>query len=109
MWLSSYSDRVDQTILNGHLIGDFDQIGDITVTYSRETASDGRANPQAPRDMPPTPLPEGAKPGDTYEVSSCTRGVSQSWSFVFANNSYGGSWHLVDYKYNEKTCSPDCA
>ncbi|MCT8292041.1 hypothetical protein RMA73_14095 [Xanthomonas translucens pv. translucens] len=100
LWLQQHTARV-----NGHLIGEFGQIGDVTVTYSRETASDGRVHPQAPGDAPPTPLPSNGRPGDTYSVSSCTRGVSQSWSYVFVNNSNGGNWKLVDYKYNEKACS----
>jgi hypothetical protein len=100
LWLQQHTARV-----NGRPVGDFDQIGDLTVTHSHQAASDGRARPQAPGDGPPTDLPLNAKPGDTFLVTSCSKGVSQTWSFVFVNNPSGGSWQLVEYKYNQKNCS----
>ncbi|WP_155742307.1 hypothetical protein [Xanthomonas graminis] len=100
LWLQQHTARV-----NGRPVGDFNQIGDITVAHSRETASDGLAHLQSPGDPPPTDLPTHAQPGDTYSVSSCSKGVSQTWSFVFVNNSSGGFWKLADYKYNTKACS----
>lgn len=99
LWLQQHAQRV-----NGHLIGDFNQIGDITVTYSRETATDGRVTAQSPGDAPPTPLPSNGRPGDTYSVSSCSKGLSQTWTYTFVNNSNGGSWQLVSYTYNQKAC-----
>ncbi|MBB5876355.1 hypothetical protein [Xanthomonas sp. 3498] len=98
-WLQQHAQYV-----NGHLIGEVDKLRDVTVTYTRTT--DGRVRPQAPGDAPPTPLPPG-QPGDTYSVSNCTGGVSQSWSYKFVSNSNGGGWVLVDYKYTKKACGSE--
>lgn len=89
---------------NGHLIGEIDKISDVTVTYTRTT--DGRAHPQAPGDSPPTPLPNG-QPGDTYSVSNCAAGVSQSWTYKYVSNSNGGGWVLVDYTFHKKACGSE--
>ncbi|WP_131721591.1 hypothetical protein [Xanthomonas sp. NCPPB 1128] len=100
-WLQQHAESV-----NGHLIGEVDKLRDVTVTYTRTT--DGRVRPQAPGDAPPTPLPPG-QPGDTYSVSNCTGGVSQSWSYTSVSSSKGGGWVLVDYKYAKKACGSDGA
>ncbi|MCW0460359.1 hypothetical protein NB717_001427 [Xanthomonas sacchari] len=100
-WLQQHAQYV-----NGHLIGEFDKLQDVTVTYTRTT--DGRVRPQSPGDAPPNPLPPG-QPGDTYSVSNCTGGVSQSWSYKFVSGSNGGTWVLVDYKYSKKACGSDGA
>ncbi|QDI04797.1 hypothetical protein E4A48_14845 [Xanthomonas cerealis pv. cerealis] len=98
-WLQQHAAHV-----NGKLIGEFDQIGAVTVTTTREIAG-GRAYPQSPGDGPPVPLPANGVPGQTISVSTCSHGVSQSWSYVWvpANNG-GGTWALTSYKYNQVAC-----
>ncbi|MBB5942403.1 hypothetical protein [Xanthomonas sp. 3307] len=97
-WLQQHAEHV-----NGKLIGEFDRVGDVTVTYSRETEA-GRAYPQSPGDGPPVPLPASGRPGDTISVSSCSRGTNQTWSYTWVSNSAGGTWVLTSYKYNQMAC-----
>lgn len=101
LWLQQHAEYV-----NGHLIGEVEKIGDVTVTYTR--AADGRAHPQAPGDAPPTPLRSG-QPGDTYSVSHCTAGTAQSWTYKFVSGPDGGGWVLVDYSFKKKACGSDGA
>jgi hypothetical protein len=91
--------------VNGKVIGDFGSIGSVTVTYSREVVAYDQVIPMSPGGGPPTPLPSGGKPGDTYSVSSCSAGVSQTWSYQWMSSSTGGGWVLVSYTYNQNACA----
>lgn len=97
-WLHQHAEHV-----NGKLIGELDRVGDVTVTYNRETAA-GHADAQSPGDGPPVPLPPDGHPGDTISVSSCSRGVSQVWSYTWVSNAASGTWGLNSYKYTQMAC-----
>ncbi|QHQ27364.1 hypothetical protein [Xanthomonas albilineans] len=97
-WLQQHAERV-----KGHLIGEFERVGDVTVTYSRETALD-RYAVQSQGDASPVLLADSGHPGDAFSVSSCSAGVSQMWSYAWASNASGGGWVLNSYRYNTKAC-----
>ncbi|WP_155394182.1 hypothetical protein [Xanthomonas albilineans] len=97
-WLQQHAERV-----RGHLIGEFERVGDVTVIYSRDVALD-RYVVQSPGDGPPASLPLSGHPGDTFSVSSCSSGVSQTWSYTWTSNFSGGGWKLTNYKYVTKSC-----
>lgn len=84
----------------GVVLGQFDKLGAFTVVTSM-SANRNAVVMSAP--YPPAPLPSGGNEGDTFTVSSCASGVSQSWSYV----RQGGQWRLKSYSVEYSTqCEP---
>lgn len=74
-------------------IGNPAYLGDVTVVVTRTVP--GMMQPSAPGDGPPVPLPVSGAEGDTIEVTSSSRGWTQTWSYVWRS----GGWRLTAYRY----------
>ena len=56
---------------------------------------------------PPVPLPGGThQAGDTFSVSSCGGGSSETWNYEWVATSSGGGWVLQSYSFaRTQSCS----
>ncbi|UJJ49869.1 MULTISPECIES: hypothetical protein [Rhodanobacter] len=92
-------------------MGDFTQLGDFVVTWSRQVNGPtlvGTISPQASVPEPPFPPPGGHHAvGDTYKVSTCLSGYTQEWEYTYVHYPDGSSgWELTEYKRNvTNSCS----
>lgn len=99
-WLADHA-----TYANGSTVGDFAKIGSVQVVYTvSATGSSYYQVLGGPGGGPPVSLPGGGSADDTISVSSCSHGVSQTWSYTWEGNSSGGGWVLKSYTYNLKSC-----
>ena len=87
-WLS-----VNAPFRSNSEIGNPAYLGDVTVVVTRTTS--GMVRPSSPGDGPPVPLPSSGVEGDTIEVTSSSRGWTQTWSYIWR----GGGWRLTAYRY----------
>lgn len=58
--------------------------------------------------FPPVPLPGQGSPGDTLSISSCSKHVSETWTYAWGmtNNGVEG-WVLQDYTWSTVTKCKD--
>lgn len=92
-------------------VGDFTQLGDFVVTWSRRVSRPalvGTVSPQAWVPEPPFPPPGGHHAaGDTYKVSTCLSGYIQEWEYTYVQYPDGSSgWDLTEYKKNVTNSCP---
>jgi len=88
---------IEQTIKGDSdlALGDFDALGDMVVKVSRPYAATADSNP-----YPPVPLPGGGTAGSTIGITSCSRGISQEWVYMWVSGANGGgSWVLQSYSF----------
>jgi len=82
-----------------------DRLGDLTVQVS--THGTGVISNYDENDPPDTP-PDGGNPsiGDTWSVSTCSNGLSQSWTWTYEGGTRG--WVETAYsKQQGSSCNPN--
>lgn len=92
-------------VRDGVKLFDAAHIGDIRITH---TAVRKGTNAGTYAEGPPPPwMPAQGNPGDTYSVSTCSGGVSTSWSYEWVGSSADGGWVLQEYhSVNVRSCPP---
>jgi hypothetical protein len=95
VWLQNHAQFV-----NGVMVGDPANLGNVRVTYTKISANSVQANSVG--DGPPVPLPTSGNPGDVISISSISGGITQNWTYTWVGDSTTGGWVLTSYSYSNK-------
>ena len=96
-WLIDRASRTEQ----GQSLGDFDNLGNITIRVDTPSSGNALSNP-----YPPVPLPASGSQGQTISIGSCGGGISQQWVYLWVGTSGNGGWVLQSYSFTRvKSCA----